>query len=121
MRSVPEWIGKTDDSPVPPRVCLRVFDRANGRCVICTHSILAGNGRIDHVKAICNGGENRESNLQLVCRWCHDPKTRQDVAEKADVYATRMAHLGFRRTTRRLPHGKDAPTKKKITGEVVPR
>ena len=30
-RSVPEWIGKTDDTPAPPRVRLRVLERCEGK------------------------------------------------------------------------------------------
>jgi 5-methylcytosine-specific restriction enzyme A len=123
MRSVPEWIGKSDDEPVPSRVKDRVHERARGLCASCGREIYGGDAKeIDHVKAICNGGENRESNLQLLCGWCHAPKTRADVTAKREAYASRMKHLGFRPTSRRrLPHGKDAPTKKKITGEVIRR
>ena len=31
-RSVPEWVGRTDDTPVPPRVRLRVLERFGRRC-----------------------------------------------------------------------------------------
>jgi 5-methylcytosine-specific restriction enzyme A len=33
-RSIPEWIGKTPDSKIPPRVKLRIWERYEGRCHI---------------------------------------------------------------------------------------
>jgi 5-methylcytosine-specific restriction enzyme A len=85
-RSVEEWIGKTDDTPAPPRVRLRVFERAQGVCACCTRRIEAGQRwEADHVVAIINGGANRESNLQLLCEWCHDAKTKRDVREKSVI------------------------------------
>lgn len=47
----------------------------------------------DHVKALCNGGENKESNLKPACRNCCYRKTAEDVAEKAEVDEKRKKHL----------------------------
>ena len=33
-RSVPEWVGKSDDTRVPPRVRIRVYDAYDGVCHI---------------------------------------------------------------------------------------
>ena len=97
-RTVPEWIGKTDDTPVPPRVRLRVFDKDDGKCCECGREIRPGDrSETDHITALCNGGENRESNLQTLCGWCHDEKTGADVALKAQVQRTRKKHLGVER------------------------
>jgi 5-methylcytosine-specific restriction enzyme A len=57
----------------------------------------------DHVKAIANGGENRETNLQLLCTPCHLLKTKIDVAEKSQVYHKKLKHLGIRRKKRTIP------------------
>ena len=97
-RSVPEWIGKTPDTPIPPRVKVRIYDRARGRCEVCAVWIGAGNEwDADHRVALVNGGENRESNLQCLCSWCHSTKTRRDVAEKSRVVQRRKTHLGIRK------------------------
>lgn len=122
-RTVPEWIGKTDDTPIPPRVKARIFGRAGEQCAVCTKPIPCfEHPEFDHIVALINGGENRESNIQVLCQNCHGRKTKADVAQKADTYAKRMAHLGFRPTSKRpMPHGKNSPTKKKFTGEVVRR
>jgi 5-methylcytosine-specific restriction protein A len=97
-RSLPEWIGKTADEKIPPRVRLRVFDRAKGHCQSCTRKIMGGDAwQADHVKAIINGGQNREANLQLLCGWCHAEKTRSDVGEKAATYRKRSRDRGIKK------------------------
>ena len=94
-RKVEEWIGKTDDTPLPPRVRVRLFDAAGGRCAHCGISIRPGNGpQYDHIVALINGGENRESNFQVLCIPCHSAKTAVDVAEKSRIYEKKAKHLG---------------------------
>jgi 5-methylcytosine-specific restriction protein A len=46
-RSVAEWIGKTDNTPVPPRVKMRIFERHNGRCYLTVPQDHAGR-RVGH-------------------------------------------------------------------------
>lgn len=95
-RSVPEWFGATPDTPVPPRVRLRTFDRKDGRCGICGRKIAAGEAwTCEHVVALVNGGENRELNLGVTCSWCLPKKNAADVAEKAKVDSVRKKHLGL--------------------------
>lgn len=103
-RSVTEWIGKDDNTPVPDRVRLRVFDKHNGRCYICTRKVLAGEyWESDHVKALINGGENRERNLAPACCNCCRPKTAQDVAEKSQTYDMRRKHVLPKQSKRPFP------------------
>ncbi|WP_244496005.1 HNH endonuclease signature motif containing protein [Ensifer sp. Root31] len=65
-------------------------------CHLCSREIGPGEKwDLDHVKALINGGENRESNLRPSHRKCHIEKTAQDVAEKAKVAAIRKKHLGI--------------------------
>ena len=53
MRSVPEWIGATDDAAIPPRVRLRVFNRYGGICQLSGRKIMPGNEwDADHIKAL---------------------------------------------------------------------
>lgn len=104
MRSVGEWIGKTDDTPVPPRVRVRVFEAKGGRCHRCTRKIPAGQQwTCEHLKALINGGENRESNLDVTCDWCLPVKNAEDVAEKSKVYKRRKSHLGVKKKRRTIP------------------
>lgn len=94
-RSVEEWIGKTDDTPIPPRVKARVFEAHGGRCHISGRKIGAGNPwDCDHVIALINGGEHRESNLAPALRDKHREKTAEDVAIKSKVARMRAKHLG---------------------------
>ena len=122
-RSVPEWRGKTDDTPVPPRVRLRVLDRAAHRCDKCLRLIIAGmKWHCDHKVALVNEGENRESNLQVLCALCHLHKTAEDVAEKSRVVRKRLKHLGIRKAKGRpLPGTKASGLRKRINGRVEKR
>lgn len=98
-RSVEEWIGDTDDTKVPPRVRLRVFQRAGARCQgPCGRKLSPGDKWIcDHVVALINGGENRENNLSVKCVWCDKDKTHADVAQKSDTYDRALSHAGVRK------------------------
>lgn len=97
-RSVEEWIGATPDTPVPPRVRLRVFEAKHGRCHRCTRNIAAGEAwTCEHMIAIINGGENRERNLDVTCSWCLPAKNAEDVAEKSKVARVRRRHAGIKK------------------------
>jgi 5-methylcytosine-specific restriction endonuclease McrA len=94
-RSVEEWIGKTPDTKIPPRVKLRVFLAHGGICHISKRKILPGEPwECDHVKALINDGENRESNLAPALTDKHREKTAEDVDEKSKVNRMRLKHLG---------------------------
>lgn len=106
-REVPEWIGKDDNSQVPPRVRLRVFDRHGGICYLSGRKILPGDTwDIDHIVALINGGEHRERNLAPVLTEPHKAKTKEDVKEKSTVRRKRMKHLGIRAKKKRMGYRK---------------
>ncbi len=93
-RSTAEWIGRTDDSVPPPRVRLRVWERFKGICHSCKRQIRAGERwTLEHLIALINGGQNRESNLGLTCCNCLPDKNAADVAEKSAVYQKRAKHV----------------------------
>lgn len=118
-RIVDEWIGKNDDTPIPPRVKLRVFERLGGRCHLSGRKIMAGDAwDCDHVKALINGGENRESNLAPALRDKHREKTARDVAEKAKVARIRAKHLGIHKPK---AGGFNTRLRKRMDGTVVPQ
>lgn len=120
-RSAKEWVAKHDDQAIPPRVKIRIYMRCDGRCQKCTTRHMAGAiPQYDHIKALINGGEHRESNLQLLCVPCHTAKTKVDVAEKSVVATIQKKHLGIRKRST-FPCGRDSPFKKKIGGQVVRR
>lgn len=93
-REVKEWIGKDDNAAIPPRVKLRIKARANDCCQVCGVRVRYG-GQFDHRPALINGGENRESKIEFVCKNCHSSRTKQDLAIKR-VTARKQKHLsGF--------------------------
>jgi 5-methylcytosine-specific restriction protein A len=95
-RSTPEWIGATPDSAIPARVRARVFLAHDGICHISGRKIRPGEAwQCDHVKALINGGLNRESNLAPALVDAHKAKTRADVAEKSVIARKRAKHLGI--------------------------
>lgn len=98
-RSTKEWIGKTDDSTVPDRVRLRVFDRFDGRCQCgCNRPIRPGEAwRLDHKIALILGGEHREGNFQPIITEHDKDKVRAEVAAKAKTYKRRKSHHGIRK------------------------
>lgn len=106
-RSVPEWIGKTDDAKPHKAVRLRRFDHYQGRCADCGRKIGAGalSWDLDHIKSLREGGENRETNLQPLCEEvCHEDKTSREATQRAKEYRKREAHvLGTRPSNHKLP------------------
>jgi 5-methylcytosine-specific restriction endonuclease McrA len=104
MRSVEEWIGKNDDTPVPPRVRLRIFDRDNGRCHLSGRKIRVGEKwELEHIVALCNGGEHRETNLAPALVKPHKAKTAQDRKIKAKDDRVRKKNSGIKRRRRTIP------------------
>lgn len=97
-REVSEWEGKTDDTALPPRVKIRVFDRYCGCCADCGRAIRGSlRPEYDHIVAIINGGRNVESNIQLLCHECHRGKTASDVREKSRVQKRKQWRAGIKK------------------------
>lgn len=95
-RELKEWIGKTDDSAIPPRVKDRIYERCAKRCQECNCPLDAVvKPQFDHIVALINGGPHAEFNLQTLCKPCHGLKTAADVGEKSKVYQRRASNLGF--------------------------
>jgi hypothetical protein len=126
-RSLPEWKGKTDDTPVPPRVKLRVLRQydgcCDGACNGCGRRIGPGDAwTCDHIVAIINDGENRESNLHPLCCFCHPVKTMSDLREKSRIARIALRHAGIRlRSPHPLPGGKGDSRKRTVDGRVINR
>lgn len=122
-RSVPEWIGKTDETSAPTRVQARIIMAQGGICA-CGCGVKLGLGErieFDHKIALILGGENRESNLQALRQPCHRVKTNQDVAQKSVEARKRNKHLGIHKPKSRLPGGRNSKWKMKIGGGSVLR
>ncbi|GAA0212685.1 5-methylcytosine-specific restriction endonuclease McrA [Brevundimonas nasdae] len=114
-RTVDEWVGKSPDSPIPARVRARVFEAHGGRCYLSGRKIAAGESwECDHVIALVNGGENRESNLAPALREPHRQKTTRDVGIKSKIARIRAKHIGTwpesRSKLRSRPFAQSRPT-----------
>lgn len=119
-RSIPEWIGKTDDTPVPARVKDRLFIAADGKCENCARKLGGSldSPEFDHRIALVNGGENRESNLQVLCPWCHAGKTSEDVRKKSITARKRQKHNGIMRKKALIPGSKGSGIRRPINGRA---
>lgn len=95
-RKVPEWMGKTPESKPPKAVIDRLFLMQGGRCAISGRKIRPGDEtHADHIKALKDGGENREGNLQLVLAAPHREKTKVENSARAKEKRLRLKHLGM--------------------------
>ena len=122
-RDLDEWVGATDDSAPPPRVRLRVFEAHGGICHITGRKIRPGDAwDLDHVLALCNGGENRESNLAPAIREAHRAKTADDVKQRAKDDRVRKKHLGiWEPKGRPVPGSRRSNLRKHLDGSVSRR
>jgi 5-methylcytosine-specific restriction protein A len=121
-RTPPEWIAKTDDSPIPQRVRLRVFQRYDGICHISGRKITVGDKwDCDHIIALCNGGEHRETNLAPALKEAHKKKTKDDVAIKAKSDRIAKKHYGITKPKRPMPGSRASRWKKCMDGTVERR
>lgn len=122
MRAVTEWIGRDDSTRVPPRVRLRIFNAHGGICYLSGRKIMPGERwEMEHVVALCNGGQHRESNLAPALVAPHKVKTAADVAEKAIVDRRRKKHLGIKTATRPMPGSRASGWKKTFANGWVRR
>lgn len=121
-RAVKEWIGRTDDTPVPSRVRVRVFKKFNGICQECTLPITGKRWICDHRIALINGGENREKNLGPIHETCDKTKTATDVGQKSKVYHKTAKDIGVKlRKGRPMPGSRDSGIKRPFYGPPLDR
>lgn len=121
-RSTDLWVGKTDDTPAPPRIRLRVWDRCQGHCHMCGRKILVGERWVlEHLKALILGGRNAEDNLGLTCCNCLPIKNAADVSAKSKVAKIRKKHIGAKAKGRPMAGSKASGWKKCMDGTVVRR
>jgi 5-methylcytosine-specific restriction endonuclease McrA len=93
MRTRPEWIGKNDDAAIPSWVRVRVFEKYGGICQLTSKRLMAGEYDLDHIIALADGGEHRESNLWPVLRKEHRKKTAVENKLRAKVKRTMLKHF----------------------------
>jgi 5-methylcytosine-specific restriction protein A len=108
-RSVDEWIGSSPDAKVPDHVRQRIWIRCGGRCHIACRKIRPGEPwDLDHITALRDGGEHRESNLAPALKDKHREKTAAENSERADASGTFAKHFGTKnKSGRKIPQRKD--------------
>lgn len=105
-RTVKEWRGKNDDARPHRAVLLRLFTAAKGFCQQCGIKVGLKAWHADHIIRLADGGENRESNLQVLCIACHKGKTVEENKLGARASRIRAKHLGIRKPSRfKRPEG----------------
>jgi 5-methylcytosine-specific restriction protein A len=97
-RAVPEWQGRTPESMPPKTVFDRLWDKQDGKDAI-TGIPFTSKDRIvrDHIVPLIDGGENCESNLQLITEGTHKAKTIQEANRRAKERRVRSNARGYDR------------------------
>jgi 5-methylcytosine-specific restriction endonuclease McrA len=75
---------------------------------------------LEHIVALANGGEHRESNMAPALVAPHKDKTRADRRLQAKLAKIRKRHIGIRKPSR-FPGSRDSRWKKRMDGTVVER
>lgn len=82
-----EWIGRTPEAMPGQTILLRLYAKQNGICACgCGQVMNLNRDRIDcdHKLALIDGGENKESNLQLLLHACHKAKTAKEATARSE-------------------------------------
>lgn len=130
-RSVPEWIGKSDDAMPGKLVRKRLRDRNGNCCWQCGSAFGPGNvAHCDHITPLIDEGENRESNLQMLCPKCHGAKTSAEAKARKKSRDIQERHFEARRPSRlsgpgfRKSEGQHNATRRvteKFPGDILAR
>lgn len=100
-RAVEEWIGKTPDTPIPDHVKVRIFLRQKRKCALTGRRFIAGEVLVaDHKIRLKDGGQNRESNIQIVLEKPHREKTGEENAQGAREMRIQKKHFGVKKPSK---------------------
>lgn len=121
-RAVPEWIGKRPESMPGQLVLLRLYAKQNGLCA-------CGCGRVmnferdvidcDHKVPLIDGGENRETNLQLMLHEHHQVKTSgENIARGEERRHKSKAFSALRKSKMSGPGFHKAPPQRKASKPI---
>lgn len=103
MRTVREWVGRTDDSKPSDKCKQRIVERQGRRCALSGREFVPGDRiEYDHVVPLWLGGKNVESNLQAVLGEKHKAKTKAEAGVRAKVNANAAKHLGITKPAGKL-------------------
>lgn len=107
----------------PAKVKVAAYERAQGHCEACGGRLQVGRFHYDHRVPDALGGLPVLDNCRVLCRVCHDVKTRQgDVPQIAKMKRQRARHIGAKAPSRNpMPFGRSSKLKRKLDGTVVER
>lgn len=95
-RSVKEWVGRNDDAMPTKAVFDRLYAKQGGKDAMTGIPFAPGDKICrDHIVPLIDGGENRESNLQLITEKQHKLKTAHEAMERAKTRAKQHAHRSY--------------------------
>lgn len=98
-------------------LCEGVMPTGERCCANLAHKL----HHFDHIIPDAIGGDNSLQNCQVLCKPCHDDKTRKiDIPIIAKAKRNYDKHRGIRKSSR-FPGSRDSKWKKKIDGSVVMR
>lgn len=96
-RAIPEWQGRSPDTPCPDHVQIRILLRQSRKCAITGRIIRPGDKtHADHIKPLKAGGLNHESNIQIILVDPHKEKTALEARENAKVERIQRKHYGLK-------------------------
>lgn len=82
----------------PKAVKIAAFQRSAGHCEGCTAKLFAGGIFYDHRIPDAMGGDPVLSNCDVLCKVCHDAKTRQqDVPSIAKAKRREARNIGVKK------------------------
>lgn len=93
-------------------VRLAAFQRCKGHCEECTTKLYSGRFDYDHDKEDTFGGEPTLENCRVLCRACHDKKTRTRAAVIAKSNRIRNRVIGVKKK-------RTITSWRKFNGEIV--
>lgn len=95
-RTVPEWIGRNHNSMPTKAVFDRLWAKQGGKDAITGLPFAPGDKICrDHTIPLIDGGENRESNLQLITEKTHKLKTAREAMERAKTRSVQHKHRAY--------------------------
>ena len=95
-REVAEWTGRNDDAMPGKLVRDRLSLRQGDCCAECRQPFgPKRRAHCDHIIPLSDGGENRESNLQMLCTDCHARKTSAEATACTMIEMYGVFHLGW--------------------------
>jgi 5-methylcytosine-specific restriction protein A len=107
----------------PDKVKVLAFDRAKGRCEVCSARLFVGKFQYDHIIPTAVGGPPTLENCRVACTACHGKKTATvDVPAIAKSERIKRKNIGAKtKSGRPMPGTKASGLRKRMDGSVERR